>query len=320
VRGTDENYRASAVVFIRVGERTRISRQEGMLKAGLGVTAAVVAAAAVSIAWVQLPAIGAGALLHPWRKPVTDATPAGCAGRDFKAEGVTLRGWTCEPDVPAVATIVYLHGIADNRQSATGVIARYRPRGYRVVAYDSRANGASDGEACTYGFYEKLDLHRVIDALPDGPVVLIGTSLGAAVALQEAPDDPRVAAVVAAETFSDLRTVATERAPFVFTKNTIARAFALAGSQARFSVDDVSPARDARRLTVPVLLIHGAADVDTPPGHSERVRAALAGPSRLILVPGAGHNHSLNGEEVWREIDRWLARVNDAAPQRPTPK
>ena len=72
-----------------------------------------------------------------------------------------------------------------------------------MIAYDSRAHGDSQGDACTYGFFEKEDLHRVIDTLGPGPVVLIGTSLGAAVALQEAADDRRVSAVVAAETFSD---------------------------------------------------------------------------------------------------------------------
>jgi dipeptidyl aminopeptidase/acylaminoacyl peptidase len=35
-------------------------------------------------------------------------------------------------------------------------------------------------------------------------------------------------------------------------------------------VDDVSPVAAAAKITVPVLLIHGAADVDTPP----RIRSA----------------------------------------------
>src|SRR5438128_11590183 len=98
------------------------------------------------------------------------------------------------------------------------------PRGFDVVAYDSRAHGESDGDICTYGFFEKNDLHRVLDTVDDGPVVLLGTSLGAAVAILEAADDQRVATVVAAETFADLRTVATERAPFFFTAATIRKA------------------------------------------------------------------------------------------------
>jgi pimeloyl-ACP methyl ester carboxylesterase len=221
---------------------------------------------------------------------------------------VALRGWVCVPAGPSRGPIVFRHGIADHRDSAAGVIARFRPRGFRVVAYDSRAHGESGGDACTYGFYEKEDLRRVIDTLPPAPVVLIGTSLGAAVALQEAAADARVSAIVAAETFSDLRTVATERAPLVFTRTAIERAFRLAESQAHFRVDDVSPQRAAGRIAVPVLLIHGAADTDTPPAHSERVRAALKGPSQLILVPGAHHNESLSGREIWTIIESWIDR------------
>jgi pimeloyl-ACP methyl ester carboxylesterase len=290
---------------------------------GLMAVLAVVVAVAGGVLWGQLPGIGAGGLLHPARHVGTMAPPAGCAERDFAGAGVTLRGWQCTPAPPIRGTIVYLHGIADNRTSSVAVIQRFVPRGFRVVAYDSRSHGRSDGEVCTYGFYEKSDLHRVIDTLPSGPVILFGTSLGAAVGLQEAADDPRVTAVVAVETFSDLRTVATERAPFVFTRTSIDRAFALAEDQAHFRVDDVSPVRAAARITAPVLLIHGAADVDTPPAHSERVRAALRSPSELMLVPGAHHNESLNCAGVWARLQEWIersARLNSTTPQVPTPQ
>ena len=200
---------------------------------------------------------------------------------------------------------MYLHGIADNRSSAAGVVERYTARGFQVIAYDSRAHGQSTGDACTYGVFEKRDLQRVLDATGSDRVVLIGTSLGGAVALQAAAGDSRVAAVVAAETFSDLRTVATERAPFVFTRGSIDRALRLAEQQGGFSVDAASPVSAAARIEAPVLLIHGAADRETPPDHSRRVFAALAGPKHLILVPGAGHNQSLRAE-VWSEIDRWI--------------
>jgi dipeptidyl aminopeptidase/acylaminoacyl peptidase len=153
----------------------------------------------------------------------------------------------------------------------------------------------------------------VLDTVGPGPIVLVGASLGAAVALQEAAFDTRVTAVVAAETFSDLRTVATERAPFFFSRGTIARALRLAEQQGRFEVDAVSPLAAAREIKIPVLLVHGAADSDTPPDHSRRVLAALAGPKRLILVPGARHNESLH-REVWDDIERWLEEVLGPAP------
>ena len=216
-----------------------------------------------------------------------------------------LKGWRCHTTARRRGAIVWLHGIADNHGSSAGLVERFGPRGFDVVAYDSRANGESDGDACTYGYYEKNDLRRVIDTVESGPVVLIGDSLGGAVALQEAAEDPRITTVVAAETFSDLRTVATERTPAFLRGQLLRKAFDRAEAAARFDIDAVSPMRAAGRIRVPVLLIHGEADVDTRPEHSRRIFAALQGPKRLILVPGATHNQSLRAE-VWREIDRWL--------------
>jgi glutamate formiminotransferase len=54
------------------------------------------------------------------------------------------------------------------------------------------------------------------------------TLVGEREAIQEAAMDKRIRAVVAAETFSDLRTVAVERAPFFFTPMIIRRALRLA--------------------------------------------------------------------------------------------
>ncbi len=256
----------------------------------------------------RLPELGAGGLLHPGRRPVVTPAPAGCADASFAGDGVSLKGWRCSATAPLRATIVYLHGTADNRTSAAGLVQRFGPRGFAVVAYDSRAHGESGGDACTYGFYEKRDLRRVLDTIDTAPIVLLGTSLGAAVALQEAAEDPRAAAIVAVETFSDLRTVASERAPFFFRAGTIRKAFQLAEQQAQFQVDAVSPKDAAAHITAPVLLVHGDADVETPPAHSQRVYDGLKGPRRLILVPGAGHNGSLRAE-VWDAIEQWLDEV-----------
>lgn len=281
------------------------NRVDPRLLAGAVVTIALVFSLFV---WGAIR-VGASALLHPARRPVVDAPPPGCVNERFDGDGVRLRGWRCSStSLPHRGLIVYLHGIADNRASAAGVAGRFLPRGFDVIAYDSRGQGESDGAACTYGYFEKQDLHRVIDAQAREPIVLIGSSLGGAVALQEAADDPRVTAIVAAETFSDLQTVATERAPLFFTRAMIRAAFRVAERQANFRVDEVSPEKDAARIRVPVLLIHGDADLDTRPDHSRRVFASLSGPRRLILVPGAAHNGSLRSE-VWREIEAWIDQV-----------
>ena len=203
--------------------------------------------------------------------------------------------------------MIYLHGIADNRGSSVGAIRRFTAAGFEVIAYDSRRHGESEGDVCTYGYYEARDLRRVIDAVAVDRVILFGTSLGAAVALQEAAGDPRVSAIVAVEVFSDLRTIARERAPALLPGATVRQALKIAEERGRFSVDEVSPVRAAASIHVPVLLVHGEEDAETSIAHSERVLAALRGPKRLIRVKGAGHNRSLSDATVWREIDRWVA-------------
>ena len=275
------------------------------LAIGVGVVLIVVSAVIVA---TQLPAVGAGALLFPHRTFPPSTPPPGCVERRFAGVGVMLDGWDCKtPHTPHHGTIIYLHGVADNRGSVTGALGTFLPIGFDVVAFDGRAHGTSQGERCTYGFYEKQDLQKVIDQLGVDNVILVGHSLGAAIALQTAAIEPRVRAVIASSTFSDLRTIARERA-FYMPSWSLGPAFARAEHDGQFVVDDVSPVKAAALITAPVLIVHGARDVDTPAAHSERVFKALHGPKKLIIVPESGHNNVLI-QPVWRQIVEWLLPV-----------
>ena len=158
---------------------------------------------------------GADALLHPRRRPLTVARPAAAEEVAIDSEGVKLKGWLFRGPAPRRGTIIYLHGSADNRASGVYLGERFLARGFDVLMYDSRAHGESEGSNCTYGFYERKDLIRAIDLVPAKPVVALGASLGAAVALQAAPEDPRIATVISVATFSDLRMVAIGTGPLL---------------------------------------------------------------------------------------------------------
>jgi pimeloyl-ACP methyl ester carboxylesterase len=262
------------------------------------------------------PSAAAGTLLHPDRRAV-GGTPA-LAHRDvtFEGEGVTLRGWL----FPAAGrgtgpegrpTVVYLHGVADNRASGTWIAERLVPLGHDVLAYDGRAHGESGGTECTFGWWEKRDLSRALDRLGIRRAILVGASLGAGIALQAAAEDPRIVGVVSSATFADLASLARQRAPPFVTDGQLREALAVAERKGRFRVADVSPVASAARVRVPVLVVHGAEDRETPPDHSRRVFDALAGPKRLRIVEGAGHNDAIG--KVWPEVERWIAEVSDAA-------
>ena len=265
---------------------------------------AVAALLALAAGGCMPPSWAANALLHPQRTPMRRQPDRPFDAVEFDGAGVKLKGWWFHAGEKR-GTLVYLHGVSDNRGTSVGIADHFLARGFDVIAYDSRAHGESGGDVCTYGVYEKEDLARVLDRVATRPIVLMGTSMGAAIALQAAAVDRRVAAVVAVSPFSDLRTAASERAPWFASKGNIAEAFRLAEAEGKFRVDDASPVAAAPRIAVPTLLVHGAKDDETPAAHSQRIFAALHDPKRLILVPNADHNHVIDAQ-VWREIDAWV--------------
>lgn len=251
---------------------------------------------------------GAAAIVHPQRKPLA-AEPA-LAHRPVVAtgdRGATLRGWLFPARGPSRGLVVYLHGVADNRASGLGLAERYVARGYDVLLYDARAHGASGGDACTWGVLEKRDVSRLLDAVGARRAVLVGVSMGAGVAIQAAAEDPRVAGVVAAAPFASLATLAREHAPRATPETIVRRAFRTAEARGGFRIADASPEVAAPRVHAPVLLVHGLRDAVVPPHHSRAILDRLAGPRRLVLVPGAGHVDALG--RVWPEVDAWIDRA-----------
>jgi alpha-beta hydrolase superfamily lysophospholipase len=285
----------------------------------------ILAAAAVAVGSAGGPSRVLAPLIV---KPLRHSFGAGTelAHRDFEFESdaedaehpIRLEGWwfPARSDrgaaPPRRPLIVFLHGHNANRSESLETVRRLTARGYEVLAYDSRGHGASGGEFCTFGAFEKRDLVRALDAAGAHEVIVIGTSLGAAVALQAAPSEPRIRAIIAHAPFVDLRTAIGDRSRF------LPEALVLGASReaerlAGFHIDDVSPLASARGVRVPVLLLHGGEDHETPPVHSERILAALGGPKERVVLPGLGHARLLDRPAAWTAIEPWLERIADAA-------
>ncbi|HET6438478.1 MAG TPA: alpha/beta fold hydrolase [Anaeromyxobacter sp.] len=223
----------------------------------------------------------------------------------FPGEGITLRGWFFPADHPR-GTVIFLHGRNQNRSAATVVAQRLVPRGWEVLAYDSRAHGESGGRFSTFGYWERRDLSRAIDFLGKDRVVAMGVSLGGAVAIQAAADDPRIAEVISISAFASMREVVRERFPPLLAPSSLGPAFRAAEALGNMRVDGADTVAAARQVRVPTLVLHGAEDRFVPPEHAAEIQAALPGESALVLVPGAGHDDVLASEEAWRAITSWL--------------
>jgi len=96
-------------------------------------------------------------------------------------DGLTLRGreW---PREPARGTIVLVHGLGEHVGRYAHIAAFFNDRGWRVVGYDHRGHGRSDGARGRLAAVDDLliDLARAIDAVraehPGGPLVRMSSS------------------------------------------------------------------------------------------------------------------------------------------------
>lgn len=105
---------------------------------------------------------------------------------------VTLAGERRPGDGP---TVVLLHAGVCDRRSWRGVAERLAAEGFDVLAYDRRGFGETPPTDSAFRHLD--DLAAVLDAAADGPVWLVGSSMGGALALDAALDlGGRVAGLV----------------------------------------------------------------------------------------------------------------------------
>jgi len=208
-------------------------------------------------------------------------------------DGLRLAAWLApRPGAPAV---VLLHGYPADRADMLPIAAGLASR-FTVFLLDQRYFGRSEGRLTTLGFKERRDLGRALDFLATrgvGAVGVFGFSLGGAVALLAAAEDPRIRAVAAYAPFADLRLLGHElyawlgplKYPLVGMTRVWSRLFV---------GDDITrpaPVEAAATLTVPVLLVASRADEQIPFAHAERLREALAANPRAEFVFTAGGRH-----------------------------
>ena len=215
------------------------------------------------------------------------------------APGFKLNCWLIKAAAPVRGTILYLHGVADCKIDGLRLAKLLHDHHYNVVLYDARAHGESDGEFCTFGYFEKHDLPKMIDYLQGrtdiapGKFGVFGTSMGAAVALQAAAIDDRIAAVVAENSFATLRTIFDDyqkrmiQLPFHFLRNIVIKRSEVI---ARFKANDVSPLDCVGRLAIPVMFIYGTDDHLIHCRYSVALYEAKPPTKELFAIPGAKHN------------------------------
>jgi len=246
------------------------------------------------------------------------------------ADGAVLRGWYIRPHDYNGNAVLLLHGITDNREGVAGYGHLLLEHGYGVLLPDARRHGESGGDLATYGVKESDDVHRWVSWIydHDAPecVYGFGESYGAALMLESLTVENRFCAVAVESPFSTARDMSYERVSgplhlgswFGRTVGRPAIWSAAAYAHLRYGIDllQPSPLDAVAHSTMPVLLIHGDADHNISPMHSQLIANAAPSHVELWLVPQAGHTMAWAATrgEFERRLLGWFASHNRPRP------
>jgi len=270
-------------------------------------------------------------------------------GEVLLADGYRAHARRWLPDAEPAAIAVLVHGLAEHSGRYGPLAERLVARGCAVHGFDQRGHGRTGGARSNIGRFADLvaDVAACIGQArrehPARPVLLLGHSMGGAVALATAlahptlvdrlvlsapavgadPAVPRLQLLVghllsriapsvgllrldAALVSRDPDVVrAYEADPLVFRGSLPARTLVeLLGGMKGLH-------RDAPMLRMPVLVLHGTADGLVPLAFAEPVYARLGSSDRTVIRYQGLYHEVLNEperERVYADLDAWLDR------------
>jgi fermentation-respiration switch protein FrsA (DUF1100 family) len=201
-----------------------------------------------------------------------------------------LHAWWVPAAAPPIASVLLCHGNGGNIGDRAFAVDLLAERGFGVLSFDYRGYGRSSGRPSESGTIR--DARAARGAIADRPVLYLGESLGGAVALALALEQPPDGLILQS-TFTGVRDIARLHYPFI----------------PRALVPDAYPSlRRIRDLRAPLLVLHGDDDRIVPAIDGHALYEAAPEPKRIEIFPGAGHNDVI-GPRWGQTIVEWAQTV-----------
>jgi pimeloyl-ACP methyl ester carboxylesterase len=241
-----------------------------------------------------------------------------------------------------------LHGIGSGATSFGPTLARLRPEVRRLVALDLPGHGFS-GDPTSQLTPEALytSVRSAFDHLMTEPMVLVGNSLGGAVAIRYALERPERLVALVLISPAGARTTEEEWSQLVRlfhvessaeARHLLARLYhrvpwympafapafrdrmkqrAIRDILETATDDDLPPAERLGKLTMPVLLLWGRSERVLPPSYLDYFRRNL--PKETVIEEPPGFGHCPHFDDPARLADRILEFVRKKAAISPAP-
>jgi pimeloyl-ACP methyl ester carboxylesterase len=212
-------------------------------------------------------------------------------------DGLRLHGWLLHRDRPQ-HVMLFIHGNAGNLTHRAALAHDLSERySASILIFDYRGYGRSEGTPTIPGLLLDARAARALLAEREGvganEIVLIGESLGGAVAVDLAAQDG-ARALILQSTFSSLKEVAAIHYPAILVDTLVA--------------NRLDSSEKIKRHRGPLLQVHGDADRTIPFSLGRKLFEAANEPKTFIALPGHDHNDALP-ESYFVELGQFLSRL-----------
>ncbi|HWB54917.1 MAG TPA: alpha/beta fold hydrolase, partial [Tepidisphaeraceae bacterium] len=178
---------------------------------------------------------------------------------------------------------ILLHGYADAKIGSIAWAPLMLELGYHVLAVDLRAHGHSDGRDTTAGYFERHDISQVIDQLrtlrpgKTRQIILLGISMGAAVAAATANVRDDIAAIILDSPYAHFRQAARAHASHAGLPGDIflRGGWNLAQWQTGAHFEEVDPVKTIPTARCPVMVISATKDLLVSPDEQAALQSAI---------------------------------------------
>lgn len=212
------------------------------------------------------------------------------------ADGISLGVWHC-PAIHAKCVVLLFHGYGSEKSSLLAAAKAIHELGAATMLVDFRGSGQSSGSLTTVGYREADDVEAVFrfakTSYPGLPVVLYGESMGAAAVLRAVMENGiKPEGIMAVSVFDRLvQTVGNRFKAMHLPAFPFAHALVFwAGVDLGVDAFRHNPVEYARRVSCPILFLHGEIDPRATLDEGKNVFNAVSGSSKtLVVFPGEGH-------------------------------
>ncbi|HDS09656.1 MAG TPA: alpha/beta hydrolase [Firmicutes bacterium] len=205
------------------------------------------------------------------------------------SDGERIHSWFIPSDENR-GTILFCHGNGGNISHRLDTIRIFHELGFNFFIFDYRGYGKSTGKPGEAGTYLDSEsayayLTGVLN-IPPGDIVIMGRSLGGAVAARLGSKYP-VRALILESTFTSVPDMGKELYPFLPVKLI-----------SRFKYPTIEYVKECKS---PVLLIHSRMDEMISFRHFERLLGTVSCPVDVIEIFGSHNSGYIVSEEIYKE-------------------